>query len=364
MVGGRALDEKPDVSAATTTSTGPPTAAPVPSRLVAGVDIGASKVLAVAMDEHRRVRARVRLRTRGGPDGVVQTAARAVEVLAHRMAALTGDAAAADFDVVGIGVPGLVEPGTGRVTHAVNLGLGDAAVDLGDSLTSRLGVRVVVENDVNVAAVGAARLLGLEHQDLAYLSIGTGLAAGLVTGGELRRGARGAAGEIGHVPVDPAGPRCSCGQRGCLETLASGSAIAAAWPVADGVSAANALFDAADAADVRAVRERDRFAAHVAAAVRLLVLTCDVETVVLGGGVTDLGERLLASVTAALQDAADTAPFLAALDLPQRVRIIPTGSDVAALGAAIVGASSSVARAVSQSLGKSTTSSEGVPWRS
>jgi predicted NBD/HSP70 family sugar kinase len=353
-----------------TASVTPPGADGVPTRLVAGVDIGGSKVLAVAMDEHRRVRARVRLRTRLGADGVVQSAARAVDALAHRLGArsLPGSGAGAlrvtDLETVGIGVPGLVEPGTGRVSHAVNLGLGDEPIDLGGSLSARLGVPVVVENDVNVAAVGAARLLGLEDADLAYLSIGTGLAAGLVTGGRLRRGARGAAGEIGHVPVDPAGPVCSCGQRGCLETLASGSAIAAAWPVADGDSAANALFDAADAGDAAAVAVRDGFAAHVAAAVRLLVLTCDVETVVLGGGVTDLGDRLLHAVVAALESAVRTAPFLGALDLPQRVAIIPPGSDVAALGAAIVGAASSVSRAATRRLDKASTSSEGVPWRS
>jgi predicted NBD/HSP70 family sugar kinase len=339
-----------------------------PQRLVAGVDIGGSKVLAVAMDEHRRVRARVRLRTTRGADGVVESAARAVEALVHGLGTALGgtsdDVDLDDLEVVGIGVPGLVEPGTGRVSHAVNLGLGDEPIDLGGSLSARLGLRVVVENDVNVAAVGAARLLDLEDEDLAYLSIGTGLAAGLVTGGRLRRGARGAAGEIGHVPVDPTGPVCSCGQRGCLETLASGSAIVGAWPVRDGDSAANALFDAADAGDTAAVAVRDRFAAHVASAVRLLVLTCDVEKVVLGGGVTDLGDRLLRAVVAALARAAEEAPFLAALDLPDRVTIIPPGSDVAALGAAIVGTSSSVARAVSRSLGKASTSSEGVPWRS
>lgn len=338
---------------------------------MAGVDIGGSKVLAVAMDEHRQVRARVRLRTARGADGVVQSAARAVDALVHRLVVrgAIGSGAAPghgvpELDVVGVGVPGLVEPGTGRVSHAVNLDLGDEPIDLGGSLAERLGVRVVVENDVNVAAVGAARLLALEDADLAYLSIGTGLAAGLVTGGRLRRGARGAAGEIGHVPVDPAGPLCSCGQRGCLETLASGSAIAAAWPTAVGTSSANALFDAADAGDGAALVVRDRFAAHVAAAVRLLVLTCDVETVVLGGGVTDLGDRLLTAVTAALRHAADVAPFLAALDLPERVAIIPPGSDVAALGAAIVGASSSAARAATRHLEKASTSSEGVPWRS
>jgi glucokinase len=114
---------------------------------------------------------------------------------------------------------------------------------------------------------------------------------------------------------------------------------------------------------VAAVVVRDRFAAHVAAAVRLLVLTCDVETVVLGGGVTDLGERLLRTVTAALRDAVDVAPFLAALDLPERVTIIPPGSDVAALGAAIVGASSSVSRA-GTTAGPAGAVRGSVPWRS
>lgn len=348
-----------------TASALPPDADGLPQRLVAGVDIGGSKVLAVAMDEHRQVRARVRLRTTRGAQGVVESAGRAVDALVHRLSSrgLAG-LGVTDLDVVGIGVPGLVQPGTGRVSHAVNLGLGDEPIDLGGSLSERLGVPVVVENDVNVAAVGAARLLAIEHEDLAYLSIGTGLAAGLVTGGLLRRGARGAAGEIGHVPVDPAGPRCSCGQRGCLETLASGSAIAAAWPVADGTSAANALFDAADSGDPAAVAVRDRFATHVAAAVRLLVLTCDVETVVLGGGVTDLGDRLMVAVTAALRQAVEVAPFLGALDLAERVRIIPPGSDVAALGAAVVGVSTSVSRSVTRTLGKAGTSAEGVPWRS
>jgi len=198
-------------------------------------------------------------------------------------------------------------------------------------------VPVVVENDVNAAALGAAQVLGLGSTDLALLSIGTGLAAGLVTDGRLRRGARGAAGEIGHIPVDPAGPLCSCGQHGCLETLASGSAIAAAWPVADGGSPATALFAAAAGGDPRAVVVRDAFADAVAAAVRLLVLTCDVETVVLGGGVTDLGGELLDAVVAALGRQAAGSPFLAALQLPERVAIVPAGSAVAAIGAALVG---------------------------
>ena len=308
--------------------------------LAVGVDIGGSKVLAVAVDADGAVQASSRLPSNGGAAGVVDSAVLAVTRLAQDVGAPV-----TSFSVVGVGVPGLVRPGSGEVTHAVNLGLGDGTLDLGHLLAERLGVPVVVENDVNAAALGAARVLGLGDADLALLSIGTGLAAGLVTDGRLRRGVRGAAGEIGHIPVDPAGLVCTCGQRGCLETLASGSAIAAAWPVHDGLSPAEALFAAAASGDTHAVAVRDRFADAVALAVRLLVLTCDVETVVLGGGVTDLGQPLLDAVGAALRRQATASPFLAALDLSRRVAMVPPGSPVAAVGAALAGVG---ARATSQ----------------
>jgi predicted NBD/HSP70 family sugar kinase len=301
------------------------------TRVVAGIDIGGSKVLAVVLDERRDVVASVRLPTSIGAEGVVRSGAEALRQLAQQI-----DVRAEDFTVVGVGVPGLVEVGSGHVSHAVNLGVG-GALALGPELSRRLGVPVVVENDVKAAALGAAQLLGLEDADLAFLSIGTGLAAGLVTGGQVRRGARGAAGEIGHVSIDPEGPVCRCGQRGCLETFASGTAIAAAWPALNGEPPAASLFAAAAAGDARAVRVRDTFADHVASAVRLLVLTCDVEVVVLGGGVTNVGSALLDCVVLALQRQAATSPFLATLNLPGRVTVVPVGSAMGAVGAALSG---------------------------
>ena len=129
---------------------------------------------------------------------------------------------------IGIGIPGIVDRDRGTVAHAVNLGLGGEWFPLAGRLADRTGATVVVENDLNAATWGAHVLSGAD--DLAYLALGTGLAAGFVLSGKLRRGVHGAAGEIGHVPVDPAGPLCSCGQRGCLELRASGSALSAAWP--------------------------------------------------------------------------------------------------------------------------------------
>jgi predicted NBD/HSP70 family sugar kinase len=201
-------------------------------------------------------------------------------------------------------------------------------------------VPVAVENDVNVATLGAVALSGI--RDLVYLSIGTGLAAGLVLDGTLRRGATGAAGEIGHVPIDPHGALCQCGQRGCLETVASGRALAEAWPSGPGQQAvppAEALFSAAAAGDERAIEVRGRFTAGVADAVRTLCLSVDPATIVLGGGVAHLGQPLVDAVADALRAQATSSPFLASLDLASRIRVVPADQPVAAIGAALLGRS-------------------------
>jgi glucokinase len=295
--------------------------------LFVGLDIGATKTLGLVVDATGTIRAEVREATEPGAEGVVATAQRVVEALR----AATGEPLTG---TVGVGIPGLVDVERGAVKHAVNLGVDGDWLPLADLLGTRLGVPVVVENDVNAATLGAVALSG--EDDLVYLSIGTGLAAGLVLQGRLRRGDHGAAGEIGHVPVDPSGALCQCGQRGCLETIASGSAVAAAWPSGD-VPPAQALFAAAQSGDPKALAARDRFAEGVAGAVRVLSLTVDPRTVVLGGGVAQLGEQLRVAVAAALRVQAATSPFLASLDLAGRLRVVPSDYPVAAVGAALLG---------------------------
>ena len=305
-----------------------------PASVHIGLDIGGTKVLGVAVGADDVVLADVRRGSEPGPDKVVDVAAAAARELADRLgtplSALAG---------IGIGVPGVVDAREGVLTHAVNLGVGGDGLPLAALLSRRTGIPVAVENDVNAAAVGASRVLRLDSTDLAYLSIGTGLAAGIVLSGRLRRGARGGAGEIGHVAVDPSGPMCPCGQCGCLEAVASGSAIARAWPVEslDAIETpAAALFRSAAAGDPAARRVRTRIADHLAAAVQLLVLTVDVDVVVLGGGVSEIGEQLRVAVADGLSQRSRTSPFLASLDLPGRVTLAPRGHPIAALGAALL----------------------------
>ncbi|MEN5075539.1 ROK family protein [Isoptericola cucumis] len=307
-----------------------------------GLDIGGTKTLAVLLDAAGEVVAQARLATERGPQGVVAGAARAVRGVT-RQAGLTP----ADLVGVGVGVPGLVDPGPGTVRHAVNVGVDGAPLHLSRLLGAELGgLPVGVENDLNVAALGAAHLALAEDGpgegdaagvDLAFLALGTGLAAGLVLDGRLRRGVGGAAGEIGHVPVDPAGPLCPCGQRGCLELYASGTAVAALWPARTGRPAPVELFEAAAAGAPGAAEARDRYASAVAAAVRMLVLAVDVPAVVLGGGVAQLGEPLLVAVRDALARESAGSGFLSSLHLPERVRLAPGRVPVGAVGAAVVG---------------------------
>jgi predicted NBD/HSP70 family sugar kinase len=172
---------------------------------------------------------------------------------------------------------------------------------------------------------------------MAYLNLGTGIAAGIVSDGALWRGARGTAGEVGHISVDPNGPLCRCGQRGCIEAFAGGGAIAERWAKRSALPVRD-VFDAADAGDASARQLRAGLARGVAAAIRVLVLTADVDIVVLGGGVTALGDRLMTDVAAELAASAEASPFMRSLHLADRVELLPPGSPAAALGAALVGA--------------------------
>lgn len=295
-----------------------------------GLDVGGTKTAAVAIDDAGEVRGRVRLPTGWGGDAVVQTVLAAVRALGPE-----AGIDAASVRSVGIGVPGQVDTRTGRVVHAVNLGV--ESLDLAAAVAPALGVPVRVENDVKAAAVGAYALHG-GAGSMAFLNLGTGIAAGIVDRGVLLRGARGTAGEVGHVSIDPRGPLCRCGQHGCIEAFAGGGALAERW-ARPGALPVRDIFDAADGGDERARALRAGLSFGVASAVRVLVLTADVDTVLLGGGVSALGPRLLDDVRAQLAASAEASPFLRSLRLAERVELLPAGSSAAALGAALIGAS-------------------------
>ena len=201
-----------------------------------GIDVGGTKIAGVLLAEAADGDARPKLlaersiQARPGAEQLVDDVVSVVE-------ALTKDApAAAGIATIGIGTPGMVDAATGAVENIANLDI--VRVELGGEVARRTGVPTRVENDVNAAALGAAAMLpptdGAGDKDtVVFLNLGTGLAVGVIRGGELDHGYSNNVGEIGHVPVEPHRWPCACGQRGCLETAASGGAATRLWPQDD-----------------------------------------------------------------------------------------------------------------------------------
>jgi len=295
-----------------------------------GVDIGGTSTKAAVVDGHGEVKASISIPTVGGQDGVVVTAVKATLTVA-RCAAIS----IADVEAIGFGIPGVVDPRRGTVRYAVNVGLDDTEFDLGARLADELGVPVHMENDVRAAAFGADWLIATTDRpvdDLAYLSIGTGIAAGYVEHGRVRRGSSFVAGEIGHIPIDSHGPRCVCGQIGCIEAIASGSAIERLWPTVDGSPVVD-LHHAATHGNDSARQLWTSVVGGLSRAVLLLALTWDPEVIVLSGGVSALGDVLRDEITARLGNDATRSGFLGSLDLGTRLRVIDPSVPLGPIGA-------------------------------
>ncbi|MEV7608556.1 ROK family protein [Microbacterium sp. NPDC089320] len=290
-----------------------------------GIDVGGTKTLGVAVDRDGVVRASVRRPTIRGDLGVVDGIAAVVTEIADLLPGLRAVS-------VGVGVPGLVDPEAGVVVFAVNVALEDCP--LGALVTARTGLPARVENDVALAAFGESSRDPDAHS-LALISIGTGLAVGLVSDGEMTRGESAAAGEIGHLPIDPDGEPCGCGQRGCLELVLSGPGIDREWPEGEG-GGPRRLVEMADAGDDRAVQVLEGFVERLAWAVQLLALTVDPDRILVGGGVAGLGDALVGPVRALLQARAEVSPFVRSLRLDQRF-MLASGPEAAASGAALHG---------------------------
>ena len=291
-----------------------------------GLDIGGTKIEGIALDAGGDIVARRVISTIPGADTVLQASA----TLTAALAADSGRPLD-EFAGVGIGIPGQVDRATGCVRNAYNMGIAELAI--GPALSERVGLPVFVDNDVTAASIGAVHVMGLSGT-VAYLNLGTGLAAGILVDGIPARGTDGFAGEIGHLPIDAHGRDCPCGQTGCLETVASGSALKAYWP-AGGDHPGRTLGAAVASGDPDARAAFGALVSGAAQAIRVLGLTINPGAVVIGGGLRLLGAPLLNGIRAQLHEWAESSEFVAALCLPERLHVLPEGSAAAAIGAAI-----------------------------
>jgi glucokinase len=305
------------------------------SGIVAGIDIGGTKIAVLIVDRAGAVLGRA---THASSVGDQHGAAAAIAAALDEALA-AADLQRDDLDAIGVGVPGRVDPVAGHVTLAVNLGWTD--FDLRGALEAELGRPVVIENDARAAALGLHRRRlagnGSDGGDLAYLAVGTGIAAGVVLGGKLHRGTRGLAGEIGHAIVDPLGPICACGQVGCLEAFASGPSIARRATTA-GMATATAkdVYTAAAGGDTTASELVDDVGRRLAWAVHLLVMTYDVDHVVVGGGVSHAGSTFAEPIHRELERMRSVSSQAGELLPAHIVEVLPPEAEPGAWGAVAV----------------------------
>ena len=224
---------------------------------------------------------------------------------------------------VGIGVPGLVS-NEGVIRSCVNFGALEG-LTLGEAVSCAVGVPVLALNDANACAVGEQRFgAGRGYHSSLMLTIGTGVGAGLILDGRLWTGIDGAAGEFGHITVEPNGRPCGCGNRGCLEQYASATAIS---PERGGAAAVALRARQGDAGAAALFEQAGRYLGIAAAGVLNLL---NLEAIILGGGVAESFELLAAPMRREILARSFAIPAA-------RVRVVKgeLGDDAGVLGAAV-----------------------------
>ncbi|HVH65852.1 MAG TPA: ROK family protein [Candidatus Acidoferrum sp.] len=273
-----------------------------------GIDLGGTQLRVAVANDRGRITTVVREATEAAKgkqhviDRIIAAVARALE---------EDRTAARQVRTLAMGMPGPLDPATGVVIHPVNLP-GFRNVPLNRILTRRTGIRSYIHHDAHMAALGEYRRGAARGaNDLVYMTVSTGIGAGIMLRGELYAGAHGIAGEIGHIVVQRNGPRCICGNDGCVEAIASGTGITRAVREQAPHTPSSSLhrIENPTAEDVtRAARTGDTLAlsilenagAYLGVALGTLINLLNPELIVLGGSVLKSGPPLLRPMRASM----------------------------------------------------------------
>lgn len=259
-------------------------------RCSCGIDIGGTKIAGVLVDENLNVLLSKKvLLAHKTPDDVVGEIASLVEYL-------TGNVKKSELLGVGVVAPGIIDVVGGVIVYAANLGWRN--VPIRDLVQIRLNLPCFLEHDVRGGALAELFFgAGREFANFLYVSVGTGIAGTIVWDRKVVRGSHNASGEIGHTVVMPGGPVCRCGKRGCLEALASGSAMEReAWYLVGERVEGSVITERAESGDplFREILRNASF--FLGLALANLAGTIDPEAIILGGGVSEAGALWFRSV--------------------------------------------------------------------
>ncbi|MFQ5872418.1 MAG: ROK family protein [Dehalococcoidia bacterium] len=310
--------------------------------LLLGIDIGGTSLRLALADAPGRILGQRKIPSPAGesPEAMVKAICQCAEDL---LAGVEGGTVGA----VGLAAPGPVDVSLGQIMDAPNLPQ-FKSVPLRDMLQGEMGRPVTMENDANAAALAEHRLgCGQGVQDMLYITVSTGIGGGIIARGEVYHGARGAAGEIGHMTIQADGPSCGCGRNGCWESLASGTAIAreASHRIEAGEDTllsdvikngsgrldAQAVHQAALKGDRTSQEILQRASFYLGVGLANVVNIFNPELIVLGGGLTQMGDQFLAP---AFQVCRERAFPLHVSSL--RLEVTRLGDEIALLGALVL----------------------------
>jgi predicted NBD/HSP70 family sugar kinase len=299
------------------------------ARLILAADVGATHLSVALTDLTGEIvdRSTRQLNIAEGPEVVLDAIARTGRALLRKARRSEHDLAG-----TGVGLPGPVEHSTGRPNHPPIMPGWDSYDVVGRLSREHLGP-ILVDNDVNIMALGEHATEYADVENLLFVKVATGIGAGVISGGRLHRGAQGAAGDIGHIQAPGHTELCRCGNTGCLEAVASAAAIAAKLAGTGGSGPRTSqdvveLVRAGDTAATTAIRQAGREIGTVlAAAVSLL----NPSVIVVGGSLSQAGDSLLAGIRESIY--ARSLPLATA-----GLRVVPSriGPDAPLRGAAVI----------------------------
>lgn len=311
--------------------------------LYIGIDLGGTNISAGIADENGNILVKASTPTMNGRDS---------EDILEDMAGLSRrlmeelNVTEKDIEAIGIGLPGIIDKQKGVSVYANNLNFNN--VNIVEEMQKKINLPCYIENDANCAAIGE-NVCGVAYgsENLIYITIGTGVGAGIIINGKVFDGSFGGGGEAGHMVIVAEGEECTCGRKGCWEAYASASALrregriaAAKYPnskiydLVDGnikLIDAKTVFDAADLGDEVAKDIIDRYIKYVAIGLVNLVNIFQPEAIIIGGGVCAQGDKVITPLKEILSERVYGG------ELKTKICVATLGNDAGIVGAAMLG---------------------------
>lgn len=298
-----------------------------------GIDVGGTGIKAGVVDENGRIVSRGSVESEAGSGGAMLRGM--YEAMLRALA--VGCVSKADISAVGIGSSGICDNKRGEIVYSGNIAYKNTPVR--EYFMERIDARIDVENDANCAAIGEYAANGGECENFVFVTLGTGVGGGIIINKRLYTGSNFAAGEIGHTVIFPNGRLCGCGRRGCWEAYASVSGLIRDASERGGYFSTcgkidgRTPFEAAENGIPEAVEVRDRWIENVAVGICNMVNIFQPDRLVIGGGISREGEKLLAPIRKYVQENV----YTHRIDMKQtEISAAVLGNDAGIVGAALL----------------------------